>query len=142
MESDLDLARQTIAQAASIAPNDAQVCQKYGEYLSATVETRKQGLSWLEKARTLNPNLMRIDFDIGKTQFALTDYESAASSFEMAVKKDARDGEAAFDLAESWARLGRLGKSTRFLRLGPRTRLYDRIRILRAGKSRAGVGQL
>ena len=111
LESDLDLARQTIAQAASIAPNDAQVCQKYGEYLSATVETRKQGLSWLEKARTLNPNLMRIDFDIGKTQFALTDYESAASSFEMAVKKDARDGEAAFDLAESWARLGDWGKA-------------------------------
>jgi len=111
LESDLDRARQTISQAASIAPNDSQVCQKYGEYLSATVETRKQGLSWLKKARTLNPNLMRIDFDIGKTQFALTDYESAASSFEMAVKKDTHDGEAAFDLAESWASLGDWGKA-------------------------------
>lgn len=106
MESDLDLARQTIAHAADLAPNDSQVCQKYGEYLSATVETRKQGLSWLQKARTLNPNLTRIDFDIGKTQFALTDYEASASSFEMAVEKDPRDGEASFDLAESWANLG------------------------------------
>src|ERR1035437_3154309 len=30
MESDLDRARETIAQAARIAPDDAQVCQKYG----------------------------------------------------------------------------------------------------------------
>jgi Tfp pilus assembly protein PilF len=47
MESDIERARDTIAQAASIAPNDAQVCQKYGEYLNATLETRLKGLSWL-----------------------------------------------------------------------------------------------
>lgn len=106
MESDLDQARQTIAQAASIAPNDAQVCQKYGEYLSTTLENRKQAVSWLEKARRLNPDLVRIDFEIGKTQFDLTDFPAAASSFGSALKKDAKDGEAAFYLAESWANLG------------------------------------
>lgn len=106
MGSDLDDARRTIAQAASIAPNDAQVCQKNGEYLSASIETRKQGLSWLEKARGLNPGLARIDFEIGKTQFDLTDFQSAAASFGVALKKDPSDGEAAFYLAESWANLG------------------------------------
>jgi tetratricopeptide (TPR) repeat protein len=111
MESNLDSARQTIAVAANIAPNDPQVCQKYGEYLSATIETRKEGLSWLEKARRLNPGLVRIDFEIGKTQFDLTDFQSAASSFTMALKKDAGDGQAAFYLAESWANLGDWGKA-------------------------------
>lgn len=106
MESDLDRARATIAEAASIAPNDAQICQKYGEYLSATLETRKEGLSWLQKARRLNPSLARIDFEIGKTQFDLTDFQSAASSLETALKKDSSDGQAAFYLAESWASLG------------------------------------
>ena len=111
MESDLDDARRTIALAASIAPNDAQVCQKNGEYLSASIETRKQGLSWLEKARNLNPGLMRIDFEIGKTEFDLTDFQSAAASFGVALKKDSSDGEAAFYLADSWANLGEWEKS-------------------------------
>lgn len=106
MELDLDHARETIAQAARIAPDDAQVCQKYGEYLGATIETRKEGLSWLEKARRLQPGLGRIGFEIGKAQFELTDFESAASNFEGALKKDASNGEAAFFLAESWAKLG------------------------------------
>jgi len=106
MESDLDRARDTIAQAVAIAPDDAQVCQKYGEYLSVTIETGREGLSWLEKARRLNPALPRIDFEIGKTQFALTDFASAASTFEIALKRDPNHGEAAFLLAESQAKLG------------------------------------
>ncbi|SPF34206.1 putative Tetratricopeptide TPR_1 repeat-containing protein [Candidatus Sulfotelmatobacter kueseliae] len=106
MESDLDRARDTIAEAARIAPDDAQVCQKYGEYLSATIERRKEGLAWLQKARRLNPGLARIDFQIGKTEFDLTDYRSATSSLETALKKDSSDGQAAFYLAESWASLG------------------------------------
>jgi tetratricopeptide (TPR) repeat protein len=114
MESDLDRARETIAQAARIAPDDAQVCQKYGEYLSATLETRKDGLSWLEKARRLNPGLVRIDFEIGKTHFELTDFQSASSSFGVALEKDARNGEAAFYLAESWANLGDWEKARDF----------------------------
>ena len=111
MASDLEHARQTIAEAASIAPDDAQVCQKYGEYLSATLETRNQGLAWLQKASHLNPALTRIDFEIGKTQFDLTDYPRAASSLEVALKKNPGDGEAAFYLAESWANLGEWSKA-------------------------------
>ena len=105
MQSDLDRARQTIAQAAGIAPDDAQICQKYGEYLTATIETRKQGLDWLLKAGRLNPGLPRIDFEIGKTQIDLTDFQSAASSLDTAVKKHPGDGQASFYLAEAYANL-------------------------------------
>jgi tetratricopeptide (TPR) repeat protein len=106
MESDLDQARETIAQAARIAPDDAQVCQKYGEYLSANLETRQEGLVWLKKARRIDPNLAQIDFDIGKDQFELTDFQSATVSLEAALKKHPGDGRAAFYLAEAWANLG------------------------------------
>jgi tetratricopeptide (TPR) repeat protein len=105
MESNQDLARETIAQAASIAPNDPQVCQKYGEYLSAALETRREGLSWLQRAQRLSPGLARIDFEIGKARFELTDFQSAASSFETALKNKSSDGQAAFFLAESRAKL-------------------------------------
>jgi tetratricopeptide (TPR) repeat protein len=105
MQSDVDRARETIAQAASIAPNDPQICQKYGEFLSATIDSRQQGLAWLQKARSLNPGLPLIDYEIGKTEFDLTDFQSATSSFEAALKKDS-NGRTAFYLAESWASLG------------------------------------
>jgi tetratricopeptide (TPR) repeat protein len=106
MQSDLYRARETIARAAKLAPDDAQVCQKYGEYLSASVEKRLEGLSWLEKARGLNPNLPHIDTDIGKTQFELTDFVSARTNLQAALGKSPADGQAAFYLAECWAKLG------------------------------------
>jgi len=100
MNSDFDRARETLAKAVNIAPDDAQVRRKYGEYLRSKLETRSEGLRQLQKARQLNPNLPRIDFDIGKTQFDLTDFRSATDSFEAELKKTARDGKA----ASSWRR--------------------------------------
>jgi tetratricopeptide (TPR) repeat protein len=105
MNSDFDRARETLAKAVNIAPDDAQVRQKYGEYLSSKLETRSEGLRQLQRARQLNPNLPRIDFDIGKTQFDLTDFPSAAKSFVTELKKNAGEGEAAFFLAEASAKL-------------------------------------
>ncbi len=113
-EADVDRARQTIAMAASLAPNDAQICQKYGEYLAVNIESRKEGLSWMEKARRLNPSLARIDFDIARTQFELTDFQSAIANFDAALKRDADNGEAAFYLGESWANLGDWEKARDF----------------------------
>ena len=113
-EADVDRARQTIAMAASLAPNDAQICQKYGEYLAVNIENRKEGLSWMEKARRLDPRLARIDFDIARTQFELTDFQSAIASFDAALKRDAGNGEAAFYLGESWANLGDWEKARDF----------------------------
>ena len=115
--SKLNLARETIARAAALAPNNPDVCQEYGEYLAATKDTREEGLKWLKKARTLNPDLDRIEFDIGLAQFNLNDFfsqkdsEGATVSFEAALKKDPANGEAAFLLAESWSALSNWEKA-------------------------------
>jgi tetratricopeptide (TPR) repeat protein len=114
MNSDLSQACETLARAVDLAPDDAQIRQKYGEYLSAKLESRSEGLRQLQKARQVNPNLPRIDFDIGKVQFDLTDYPSATDSFEAELKKIAGDGEASFFLAESSARLGSWEKARRY----------------------------
>jgi len=114
MESNLGLARETIQQAVGIAPNDAQICQKYGEYLSLELETRSEGLVWLQKARRLGPGLARINFQIGKAQFELSDYQSAISSFETELRNNGSDGQAAFFLAESWAKLNAWEKARKY----------------------------
>jgi tetratricopeptide (TPR) repeat protein len=114
MEADVDRARQTMAMAATLAPEDAQVCQRYGEYLIVNIESRKEGLAWMEKARRLDPMLPRVDFDVARTHFDLTDYQSAIPDFEAALKRDPGNGEAAFYLAESWANLGEWGKARDF----------------------------
>ncbi len=106
LSSELDRARETIARAAALAPDNPEVCQEYGEYLAERVDMGTAGLKWLEKARTLDPFLERIDFDIGRTYLNLKDFQSAAVSLQAALKKDPADGEAAFLLAESWSALG------------------------------------
>ena len=110
-QSDLDHARETIATAARLAPNDPQVCQKYGEYLASTLETRREGVAWLEKAQRLNPALEHIEFEIGKAQFQLTDFQSAITNLENALRQEPENGEADFLLAESWSRLGHWEKA-------------------------------
>ncbi len=114
LQSEFDQARETIARAAAIAPNDAQILQKYGEYLDAKVETRREGLRQLQKAQRLNPNLDRIDFDLGKTQFDLTDFAAAATNFETALKQNPNDSQAAFFLAEASAKLEDWQKARHF----------------------------
>ncbi len=109
--SDLKLARETIARAAELAPDNPDVCQKHGEYLAVSSETREEGLKWLQKARTLDPFLERIDFDIGLTDLNLKDIQGAIVSFQAALKRDPANGEAAFRLAESWSGQGDWGKA-------------------------------
>ncbi len=110
-QADVDRARQTIAMAAAIAPDDALVCQKYGEYLAVNIENRKEALAWMEKARRLDASMPRVDFDVARTQFDLTNYQAAVPNFEAALKRDAGNGEAAFYLAESHANLGEWDKA-------------------------------
>lgn len=104
--SELDLARATIARAAALAPDNPDVCQEYGEYLAARMDKRTEGLEWLERARTLNPELARIDFDIGQAQYNLNDLQGATVSFQAALQKDPQNSEAAFFLGDSWSGLG------------------------------------
>lgn len=104
--SQLNLAREAIARAAALAPDNPDVCQEYGEYLAERTDRRTEGLKWLEKARALNSDLGRIDFDIGLAQFNLNALQDATGSFQAALKKDPANSEAACYLGDSWSGLG------------------------------------
>src|SRR5208337_418601 len=101
LSSEPNLAIETIARAVELAPDNPDYCQEYGEYLAENMDKRLDGLKWLKKAQSLNPNLDRIDFDIGMAQFNLNDIRSAAASFQAVLKKDPANGEAAFYLGDS-----------------------------------------
>jgi tetratricopeptide (TPR) repeat protein len=104
--SEPNLARETIARAAALAPDNPDVCQEYGEYLAERRDRSTEGLKWLEKARALNPDMERIDFDIGMAQFDLNDLRGAVVSFQAVLKKDPANGEAAYYLGESLSGIG------------------------------------
>ncbi len=139
-ESDLERARATIAQAAQMAPNDPQVCQKYGEYLTAALPTRKEGIEWLEKARRLNPSLEHIDFEIGKAQFDLTDFSGAIDNLQAALKKESGNGEADFYLAECWARLSDWQKAREYYSNALARGYTDAAACYGLGKSQVQLG--
>jgi len=104
--SQRDLAIKAIAHAAELAPQNPDVCQVYGEYLTDRMDRSNDGLKWLEKARSLNPDLPRIDFDIGMAQFDLNDLRSAAVALQTALNKDPASGEAAYYVGESYSGIG------------------------------------
>ena len=55
---------------------------------SSTLRHARRDLSWMEKARASRFQLPRVDFDIARTQFDLTDYQSAHSRFRGGVEKE------------------------------------------------------
>jgi len=113
--SDLARARVTIARAAELTPDNPYICQKYGEYLATTnngeEDQGREGIKWLKKARSLNPNLERIDYDLGMTELSEKDIPDAAASFEEALKKDPANGKVAFLLAETRSLMGEWEKA-------------------------------
>ena len=112
--SELKLAREAIAKAAALKPNDARVCQKFGEYLTMPGDENAEGLPWLIKARTLDPNLQRIDFEIGAAQLAQQDYKNAIENLEAAQKKAPEDGHIAFLIGQAWAGMAEWEKAVEF----------------------------
>ena len=101
--SDLARARETFADAVRLAPDNPDLCQKYGEYLASQDEARVEGLKWLLKARALNPRLDRIDFEIGLSYLKLKDIHGAVASFQASLKSEPGNGEAAYMLGDYWS---------------------------------------
>jgi tetratricopeptide (TPR) repeat protein len=80
-------ARDAIHRAATLAPERADVAQKYGEYL-CEFKVCQEGLRYLLKAQRLDPNLPNIDFDLGMAQHRLAALAEAQRYLEVAVQRD------------------------------------------------------
>jgi tetratricopeptide (TPR) repeat protein len=87
-----DLALDAIKKCVAIEPKDPQLLQLYGELLVRTGDNQ-QGLKQLLKARSLNPNLEKLDFDIALASFDQMNFSDAVSYSVRASERDPHDVE-------------------------------------------------
>jgi len=104
--TNLILARETIARAAELAPDNPTFARSTASTSSTEWIGSTEGLKWLEKARALTPIWAdRLRYWHGANSI-LNDLRSAAVSFQAALKEDPASGEAAYFLGESLSGIG------------------------------------
>ena len=110
LKGELAQAQRIILSAARLAPKDAAVLQKAGEYLCEGNDCGP-GLEDLLKARKLDPALENIDMDLGMAYFKLFKHEEAQPILEVVFRKDPNNLIAALILAKIAAYQGNWEKA-------------------------------
>lgn len=87
LNRDLIQAQRTILSGVKLAPNEAAMLQKAGEYLCDGGDCGV-GLVDLLKARKLDPTLENIDLDLGMAYYKLAKHEEAQAILESVLQKD------------------------------------------------------
>jgi tetratricopeptide (TPR) repeat protein len=99
LKGELAEAQKIILSAARLAPKDAAVLQKAGEY-SCEANDCGPGLDDLLKARKFDPALENIDMDLGMAYYKLFKHEEAQQILEAVFGKDPNNLVAALILGE------------------------------------------
>lgn len=113
LNRELDEAQKTILVAARLAPRNAVVFQKAGEYLCEGNDCGP-GLEDLLKARTLDPTLENIDLDLGMAYFKLANHRQARSILESVLHREPNNLVAALILGKIAAYQGNWDKARGF----------------------------
>lgn len=87
LNGELAEAQKTILAATRLAPNEAAVLQKAGEYLCDGGDCGP-GLDDLLRARKLDPALENIDLDVGMAYYKLVKHQEAQPILETVFRKD------------------------------------------------------
>ena len=110
LNHELVQAQESIRGATQLAPKDAAVLQKAGEYLCEGNDCGP-GLDDLVKARKLDPALENIDMDLGMAYYKLFKQEEALPVLEAVFRKDPNNLVAALILGEIAAYQGKWEKA-------------------------------
>ena len=110
LKGELAQAKKIILSAARLAPNEAAVLQKAGEYLCEDNDCGP-GLVDLLKARKLDPALENIDMDLGMAYYKLFKHQDAQPILEAVFRKDPNNLVAALILGEIAAYQGNWEKA-------------------------------
>jgi tetratricopeptide (TPR) repeat protein len=110
LNGELAEAQKTILIAARLAPKEAAVLQKAGEYLCEGNDCGP-GLDDLLKARKLDPALENIDMDLGMAYYKLFKHQEAQPILEAIFRKDPNNLIAALILGEIAAYQGNWEKA-------------------------------
>jgi tetratricopeptide (TPR) repeat protein len=110
LNGELAQAQKIILSAARLAPKEAAVLQKAGEYLCEGNDCGP-GLDDLLKARKLDPALENIDMDLGMAYYKLFKHQEAQPILEAVFRKDPNNLVAALILGEIAAYQGNWEKA-------------------------------
>lgn len=110
LNGELAQAQKAVLSAAELAPMEAAVLQKAGEYLCEGNDCGP-GLEDLLKARKLDPALENIDMDLGMAYYKLFKHEEAQPILEAVFRKDPDNLIAALILGEIAAYQGKWVKA-------------------------------
>jgi tetratricopeptide (TPR) repeat protein len=110
LKGELAQAQKLILSAARLAPKEAAVLQKAGEYLCEGNDCGP-GLDDLLKARKLDPALENIDMDLGMAYYKLFKHQEAQPLLEAVFRKDPNNLVAALILGEIAASQGNWKKA-------------------------------
>jgi tetratricopeptide (TPR) repeat protein len=110
LNHELVQAKETILSAARLAPKEAAVLQKAGEYLCESNDCGP-GLEDLLEAHKLDPALENIDMDLGMAYYKLFKHEEAQPILEAVFRKDPNNLVAALILGEIAAYQGNWEKA-------------------------------
>lgn len=110
LNGELVEAQKTILSAVRLAPKEAAVLQKAGEYLCEDNDCGS-GLDDLLKARKLDPALENIDMDLGMAYYKLFKHQEAQPILEAVLRKDPNNVIAALILGEIAAYQGNWEKA-------------------------------
>ena len=105
LQGRIPAALSTIAEATRLAPGNAEIARKRGEYLAD--QGSPAGVEELRRAKTLDRDLPDIDFDIGAAQFRLGRTEEARSSLQAELRGNPTHADANFFMAEVFSRLAK-----------------------------------
>ena len=110
LNGELAEAQETILSATRLAPKEAAVLQKAGEYLCEGNDCGP-GLDDLLKARKIDPALENIDMDLGMAYYKLFKHQEAQPILEAVFRKDPNNLVAALILGEIAAYQGNWEKA-------------------------------
>jgi Tfp pilus assembly protein PilF len=93
LNGDTDLALRAMHESASLEPGNADILQKYGEYL-LSAEKYPDAMDWLTRAQKADALHPGIDYDLGSASYKLMDLTGAERSLARAVDEQPNDANA------------------------------------------------
>jgi len=90
LNGETDLALGAIRKSAALEPGNANILQKYGEYL-LSAERYPEALEWLTRAQKADAQQPGIDYDLGAASYKLMDLAGAEKILTRAVEAQPND---------------------------------------------------
>jgi tetratricopeptide (TPR) repeat protein len=138
LNEDESSALKAIAECSAIAPDKDVVCQKRGELLCAAYQYQ-EGLKWLLKAERLNPNLKKINLQIGMAYYHIQDTPQAIAYLEKEFRRSPEDPQSTFALAQAYTKASNWEKAATFFTLTLKRQPGDPKLLLGLGQVQVGL---